>query len=73
MVVPLAPVRVPSQRPLAPSVTSSHHIYWPNDKGENEMILGAVNRSPDIYLMTEENPGKIQLGDFLMKNVTSQH
>ena len=26
------------------------------DKGDNKMILGAVHRSPDIYLTDEENP-----------------
>ena len=26
-----------------------------NDKGDNEMILGAVYRSPGIYLTAEEN------------------
>ena len=36
MAVPPAPVRVPSQRSLAPSVASVA-----NDKGDNEMILGA--------------------------------
>ena len=41
--VPPAPVRVPIQRPLAPSVASVA-----NDKGDNEMILGAVHRSPPI-------------------------
>ena len=35
MVVPTAPVWVPGQRPLAPSVMSVI-----NDKGDNEMILG---------------------------------
>ena len=39
-------------------------------KGDNEMIPAAVHRSPDIYLMTEGNSGKPQLGD-LMKSVTS--
>ena len=53
--VPPAPVRVPSQRPLARSVA--------NDKGNNEMILGAVHRSPGICLTAEENPRKPQLGD----------
>ena len=38
--VPPAPVRVPSQRPHVPSVTSVT-----NDKGDNEMIPGAVYRS----------------------------
>ena len=42
-----APVRVPSQRPLAPIVTS-------NDIGNNEVIPGAVHRSPGIYLRAEK-------------------
>ena len=29
-----------------------------NDKGDNEMVTGAVHRSPGICLTTEENPGK---------------
>jgi hypothetical protein len=32
-----------------------------NDKGDNEIISGAVNRSPDIYLTTEKNLEKPQL------------
>ena len=40
-----------------------------NDKGDNQMIPGAVHRSLDIYLTTEENPGKPQLGDNLMNAV----
>ena len=44
--VPLAPVRVPSQRLLAPSVASVTSVA--NDRGDNEMILGAVDRSPGI-------------------------
>ena len=57
--VPPAPVRVPSQRPLAPSVTPITSIV--NDKGDSEMILGAVHRSPGICLTDEENPRKPQL------------
>ena len=38
MAVPPAPVRVPSQRPLDPSVSSVKSVA--NDKGDNEMILG---------------------------------
>ena len=45
-----APVQVPSQRPLAPSVVSVAY-----DKGDNEMILGAGHRSPSIWLIAEEN------------------
>ena len=48
-----APVRVPSQWPLDPSVVSVTSVA--NGKGDNEMILGAVHRSPDIYLTAEEN------------------
>ena len=58
--VPPAPVRVPSQTPLAPSVASITSVA--NDKGDNEMIPGAVHRSPDTCLTAEENPGKPQLG-----------
>ena len=47
--VPPTPVRVPSQRSLAPIVASVA-----NDKGANEMILGAVHRSPGICLAAEE-------------------
>ena len=61
---PPAPVRVPSQRLLAPSVTSVA-----NDMDDNEMIPGAVHRSPGICLTVEKNPGKRQLGDRLMKEL----
>ena len=50
--VPSAPVRVPSQRPLDPSVASVTSIA---NKGDNEMILRAVYGSPDICLTAEEN------------------
>ena len=43
----------------------SHQSHL-NNKGDNEMISGAVHR-PDIYLTAEENPRKPQLGDCLMK------
>ena len=49
--VPPAPVRVPSQMPLAPSVTSVA-----NDKGDNKIILGAVHRSPGIFLQSRKTP-----------------
>ena len=48
MVVPPAPVRVLSKRPCAPSVTSVTSVA--NDKGDNEMILGAVHSSPGFAL-----------------------
>ena len=38
-------------------------------KDDDEMKPCYVHRSPGIYLMTEENPGKPQLGDRLMKAV----
>ena len=59
--VPPAPVRVPSQKPLAPSAVSVMSVT--NDKDNNEMILAAVHRSPGICLTGEENPGKFHLGD----------
>ena len=68
--VPPAPVRVPSQRPLAPSVASVTSVA--NDKADNEMILGAVHRSPGICLTAEENLKKPQLGDHLMKGLCNQ-
>jgi hypothetical protein len=34
-----------------------------NDKGDNEIIHGAGQSFPDIYLITEENLAKPQLGD----------
>ena len=40
-----------------------------NDKDDNKMIPGAVHRSPGIYLMDEENPGKPQLEDNMKKIV----
>ena len=71
VVVPPAPVRVPSQRPLAPSVASVTSVA--NDKGDNEMILGAVHRSPGIRLTAEENPRKPQLVYCLMKGYAINH
>ena len=68
--VPPAPVRVPSQRPLAPSVASITSVA--NDMGDNEMILGVVHRSPGICLRAEENTRKPQLGDRLMKRLCDQ-
>ena len=65
--VPAAPVRVPSQKPLAPNVASIT-----NDKGENQMILEAVHRSPGICVTAEENPRKPHPGDHLMKGLCDQ-
>ena len=70
MAVPPAPVRVLSQRPLAPSVSSVKSVA--NDKGDNEMILRAVHRSPGICLTAEENPRKPQLGDRPTKGLCDQ-
>jgi hypothetical protein len=56
--------------PLAQSVASVTSVA--NEKGDNEMILGAVHRSPSIYLTAEENPRKPQLGDRLMKGLCGQ-
>ena len=67
MAVPPAPVRVLGQWSLAPSVGSIRSVG-----GDNEMTPVAVHRSPDICLTTEENPGKPQLGDRLMKGLCDQ-
>ena len=69
--VPPAPVRVPSQKPLAPSVASVMSVA--NDKDDNAIILGAVHRFPGICLTAEENPRKRQLGDRLTKGCVTSH
>ena len=53
-----------------PSVASVTSVA--NDKGDNEMILGAMHRSPDNCLTVEENPGKPQLGDRRMNELCDQ-
>ena len=40
-----------------------------NDKSDNGLQPGALNRSLDIYLKTEVNPKKPHLGQRLMKDV----
>ena len=40
-----------------------------NGKVDNEVKPGTVHISPGIYLTAEENLGKIQLGDHLIKAV----
>ena len=40
-----------------------------NEKDGNEMNPGVVHRTPGICLTAEENPGKSQLGDRLMKGL----
>ena len=62
MALPPAPVRVPSQRRLTPSVTSVA-----NDKGDKDSR--AVHRSPGRCLTAEKKTGKPQLEDGLMKAV----
>ena len=51
MALPPAPVRVPSQCPHAPSVTSVT-----SDKSYHEIISGAVHRSLGIYLQLRKTP-----------------
>ena len=58
--VPPPPVRVPNQRPLAPSITSVTSVA--NDKDDNEMFPGAVHISLGICLTAKVTPGKSQLG-----------
>ena len=52
--VPAAPVRVPSQRPLAPSVASV--TSFANDKGDDQIILGAVKELLAFTLQLRETP-----------------
>ena len=56
--------------PLAPSVASVANDK--GEKGDNEIILGAVYRSPGICLTAEEKPRKPQLGNRLMKGLYNQ-
>ena len=70
MAVPTALVRVPSQRPLTPSARLVTSVAY--DKGDNEMLPEAVHRSPGICLTDEENLGKPQLEDCLMKGLCDQ-
>ena len=65
--VPPAPVQVPSQRPLAPSVASVTSVA--NDKGDNEIISGGCAQM-SWYLPYSR--GKPQLGDHLMKGLCDQ-
>ena len=53
MAVPPTTVRAPGQRPLAPSVTSVTSVA--NNKGDNEMIPGAVHRPNGIFLAAEDS------------------
>ena len=68
--VPPAPVRVPTQRTLAPSVPSVTSVA--NDKGDNEKILRTVHRPPGICLIAEENPRKPHLAKCLTKGLYDQ-
>ena len=68
--VPAAPLPVPGQRPLAPSVASVTSVA--NDKDDNETILAAEHRSPGTCLTAEENPRKPQLGNRLIKGLCDQ-
>ena len=56
MAVPPAPVRVPSQRPLAPSVTSVTSVA--NDDGDNEMIPGTRLLPPNEVARIAQHVGK---------------
>ena len=40
-----------------------------NDKGDNGVKSGAMHKSPGVYLKFEENSGKAQLGNRLVKVV----
>ena len=68
--VPPAPLRVPGLWPLALSVRSVTSVT--NAKSNNEIIPGAVHRSPGICLTAEKNLGKPQLEDHMMKGLCDQ-
>ena len=55
MTVPLAPVGVHSQRPLAPSDMSVTSVA--NDKGDNEMIPGLCTNLLALALWLRKTPG----------------
>ena len=63
--VPAAPVRIPSQRPLPPRVASVTSVA--NDKGDNEMILGAVHRSSVLQL--RKTPARIPSDEGVVRPV----
>ena len=58
MVVPPAPVQVPSQRPLAPSVASVTSVA--NDKGDNEMIPGLCTDLLAFALQLSKTPENLR-------------
>ena len=67
MAVPPATIRVPSQKPLAPSVASVTSVT--NDKGDNEIILGLCTDLLTFALqprkmldITGKSTGKLPLG-----------
>ena len=60
----------PSQRELSPSVASVTSVA--DNKGDNEMILGAVHRPPGICIAVDESLGEPQLGNRVMKGPCDQ-
>ena len=68
--MPPPPVRVSSQRLLAPSVASVTSVV--KVKGDTEMIMATVHRYPGICLTAEEIHRKRQLGNCLMKGMSDQ-
>ena len=56
---------------LFPWVSVQSHLSV-NDKGDNDMIPGAMHRCLGIYLTGEEYPGKSRLGDHLSDLSSSQ-
>ena len=57
---------------LKTTIFKLQYVLTHNDKNNNEMIPGAVQRPPGICLTAEESPGKLQLGDHLMKGLCEQ-
>ena len=58
---------VPAKKALSKCGSANSSYLSTNDKGDNEIKLGAVHRSPGIYLTVEENSKKLQSGEHGMK------
>ena len=66
--VPPAPVRVPSQRPLALSAASVTSVA--NDKGDNEVILGLGTGLLALALQLRKTPENFSKNTVLLEDST---
>ena len=63
------PALVRVLRPLAPSVASFTSVA--NDKGDNEMISGAVHRSPGICFTAGQNRNLNKILNYFVEDAKS--